>query len=228
VLLGLVVVLVGVAGCAGSDEQSDTATIASDLSAASSSTNAEPLPTSAPTTEPPPTPTTPDVAFTTVPSVTTTPVGDDGACLVGDWVVTEDEMDAYYAALMSAFEAPLTLDTVGSAPLSFAADGTYMWSPAFSLLVEVAGQSGTGDVGGTITGDWAAVDGAVTTSSDLNAVTVSIEVNGVGFDGDDLVGGFLNASPVNGVTYSCDGPTPVLDFQTSDPSVTVPVTLTRA
>ncbi len=229
VLLGVVVVA-GLVGCAGSDEQSDTSATAaaSSVSEAPTSTNAEPPATSAPTTEPPPKPTTPDVAFTTAPSVTAVPEGDDGACLVGDWVVTEEEMDAYYAALMSTFEAPLTLDTVGSAPLSFAADGTYMWAPAFSLMVEVAGQSGTGDVGGSITGDWTAVDGVVTTSSDLNAVTVSIEVNGVGFDGDDLIGGFLNASPVNGVTYSCDGPTPVLDFQTSDPSVTVPVTLSRA
>ena len=81
---------------------------------------------------------------------------------------------------------------------------------------------------GTITGNWTAVDGVVTTSSDVNALTVSISVNGVTFDGDDLANGLLNSSPVNGVTYSCDGPTPVLDFQTADAAVTVPVTLTPA
>jgi hypothetical protein len=188
-----------------------------------------------------------DVETTTAapePSGTDAPVGDDsaptdtsgiddvgadvGECLIGDWVVTEEQMDAYYAGLMSTMEAPLGLDTVGSAPLSFAADGTYAWAPAFTLVVDIAGQSGTGAIGGTITGEWAAADGLVTTSSDVEALTVSIAVNGVTFEGDDLANGLLNTSPVNGVTYSCDGPTPVLDFQTADPETTVPVTLAPA
>lgn len=58
----------------------------------------------------------------------------------------------------------------------------------------------------------------------MNALVVSISVNGVEFDGADLANGLLNSSPVNGVTYSCDGP--VLDFKTADPAV--PVTLTPA
>lgn len=161
-------------------------------------------------------------------STSTAPAPDAGECLVGDWVVTEEQMDAYYAGLMGTLEAPLTLDTTGSAPLSFAADGTYEWAPGFTLTVEVAGASGTGEVAGTITGNWTATEGVVTTSSDVNALVVSITVNGVVFDGADLANGLLNSTPINGVTYSCDGPAPVLDFQTADPSVTVPVTLTPA
>jgi hypothetical protein len=158
----------------------------------------------------------------------TAPEPDAGECLVGDWVVTEEQMDGFYSGLMSTLEAPLTIDTAGSAPLSFAADGTYQWAPGFTLAVEVAGASGTGEVGGTITGNWTATEGVVTTSSDLNALVVSITVNGVVFDGADLANGLLNSTPINGVTYSCEGPTPVLDFKTADPSVTVPVTLTPA
>ncbi len=158
----------------------------------------------------------------------TVPDPEAGECLVGDWVVTAEQMDAYYSGLMSTMEAPLTIDTVGSAPLSFAADGTYEWAPDFTLAVEVAGANGTGEVGGTITGDWTAAEGVVTTSSDVNALIVSITVNGVVFDGADVANGLLNSTPINGVTYSCDGPTPVLDFTTADPSVTVPVTLTPA
>lgn len=161
----------------------------------------------------------------TAPPTTEAPA-DEGACLIGDWVVTEEQMDSFYAGLMSTLEAPLTIDTTGSAPLSFNADGTYAWAPDFELTVEVAGASGAGAVGGTITGDWTAVDGVVTTSADVNALVVSISVNGVEFDGADLANGLLNSSPVNGVTYSCDGP--VLDFKTADPAVTVPVTLTPA
>lgn len=161
-------------------------------------------------------------------STSTAPAPDAGECLVGDWVVTEEQMDAFYSGLMSTLEAPLTIDTVGSAPLSFAADGTYEWAPGFTLTVEVAGATGSGEVGGAITGNWTAAEGVVTTSSDLNALVVSITVNGVVFDGADLANGLLNSTPINGVTYSCDGPAPVLDFKTADPSVTVPVTLTPA
>jgi hypothetical protein len=57
---------------------------------------------------------------------------------------------------------------------------------------------------------------------------VFITVGGVTIEGDDIANGFLNSSPINGVTCSCDGPAPVLDFNTGDPKVTVPITLTPA
>lgn len=212
-------------GCGGGDDdaaatvpsvaaaETTDAVVADTATAATEPSATDPVETDPPATDPP---------------VTDAVAADAGECLVGDWIVTEEQMDAYYAGLMGTMEAPLSLDTVGSAPLSFAADGTYLWAPAFALVVEVAGQSGTGDVAGTITGNWTAADGVVTTSSDVEALTVSIAVNGITFEGDDLANGLLNTSPVNGVTYSCDGPTPVLDFQTADPDVTVPVTLAPA
>ncbi len=226
-------------GCAGSDDDRAAGTVSSssvvdtvvtetdppatDPPAAGATDDTEPVATEPVTTEPVAT-----ESAATEQAATAPPAADASDCLIGDWVVTEEQMDAYYAGLMSTMEAPLGLDTVGSAPLSFAADGTYTWAPDFALVVDVAGQSGTGDVAGTITGEWAAADGLVTTSSDVEALTVSITVNGVTFEGADLANGLLNASPVNGVTYSCDGPTPVLDFLTTDPEVTVPVTLAPA
>jgi hypothetical protein len=228
-----IVVLVGLlAGCGGGDDAAtiDSASTVESIDPAPSTSDA-PV-TAATTTEPPTSAPPATEPPTTEPPATEPPVTepptDDGACLVGAWVVTESEMDAYYAGVMSTVEAPLTIDTTGSAPLTFSADGTYAWAPAFALTVEVAGQTGTGDVGGTITGNWTAADGVVTTSADVNALAVSITVNGVTFDGDDLANGLLNSSPVNGVTYSCEGPTPVLDFKTAEPTVTVPVTLTPA
>jgi hypothetical protein len=222
--------LVGCGGDSGGDEAGSVPeTVASTVSPTETIATTEPP---APTTEPPVPPTEPPVPATddadSGSPTTPAPEPDAGECLVGDWVVTEEQMDAFYSGLMSTLEAPLTLDTAGSAPLSFASDGTYEWAPAFTLTVEVAGASGTGEVGGTITGNWTATEGVVTTSSDLNALIVSIDVNGVVFDGADLANGLLNSTPINGVTYSCAGPAPVLDFKTADPSVTVPVTLTPA
>lgn len=229
--LAAVLAVAALAGCGGSD---DDATISADTEVetsttviAASSATAAPSPTTEPPTATDP-PATDAPATTDPPPPPTEAPVDDGACLVGDWVVTEAQMNAFYAGLMSTLEAPLTIDTVGFAALSFAADGTYGWAPEFTLSVEVAGQAGTGVAGGSITGQWTAVDGVVTTASEVNALEVTVEVNGISFDGNDLANGLLNSSPVNGVTYSCDGPTPVLDFITSDPAVTVPVTLTPA
>lgn len=171
--------------------------------------------------------TTVDAAPIATQPVVTEPTGESD-CLVGNWIVDEEQMNSFYNALTSTIDSPIMINVVGVAPLSFAADGTYGWAPDFALMIEVAGQRGTGVTGGNITGDWTAVDGVVTTSSDVNALTMSITVGGSVIDGSSIGNGFLNSSPINGVTYSCDGPTPVLDFMTGDPAVTIPVTLTSA
>jgi len=217
-LLGVVAVGALVfAACGGSDGDTSSETAASAVDSAPATdapttTSASPV-TDPPATEPPSTEPVPD---------------SDGACLVGEWVVTEDEMNKFYDAIESTVDVPLSIAVEGSAPLTLSADGTYRWEPEFILTVEVTGISGTGAATGNITGDWS-VDGEVLTSaSEVNALEVSITVGGTTIEGSDIANGFLNSSPINGVTYSCEGPVPVLDFMTGDPDVTVPVTLTPA
>jgi len=235
-LLGLAAVgALVLAACGGSDGDSSPDAAAS--VAETTTTVAEPAPvtdvptttaasaveTDPPATDPPPT----EPPATDPPS--TEPAADvDGACLVGEWVVTEEEMNKFYEGIEDTVEAPLTLSVEGSAPLTMNADGTYRWDPDFILTVEVAGIEGTGTATGDITGDWSADGEVLTTASDVNALKVSITVGGVTIEGDDIANGLLDSSPINGVTYSCDGPTPVLDFKTGDPKVTVPVTLMPA
>ena len=161
-LLALVAVAVG----CGDDE---AASVPSDASVATLAPTTENVDTTrdsaAPTTAAPAT----DPPVAAAPASTAAPAepaGDDGSCLVGDWVVTDEQMGAFYDGLMRTVEAPLTIDTVGSAPFSFRADGTYEWAPAFDLTVEAAGQVGIGVVSGSITGNWSAVDGVVATTSD--------------------------------------------------------------
>lgn len=219
----------------GSDDSSSADS--TPTTAASAATGTEPPASELPTTEPKPEeppvpePATTEVLPTEPPATeppTTEPAADDGSCLVGEWVVTEVQMNAFYAGLMSTVDAPFEISVVGSAPLTIAADGTYQWAPDFTLSLTVAGQSGTGVTGGTISGDWSANDDVVTTASDVNALTIEVTVGGLTFSGDDFANGLLNDSPINGVTYSCTGDTPVLDFNTADPTITVPITLTPA
>ncbi len=231
-VLGLVTVgALVLAACGGGDGDGDSSTDTAASVAETTSTTVElPSATDSPTTtaaaavvtDPPVT----EPPQTDPPSTEPAPAADvDGACLVGEWVVTEDEMNKFYDGLESTVDAPLSISVEGGAPLSLGADGTYRWDPEFIFTVEVAGTTGTGLTTGDITGNWSAADGVVTTESDVNALEVSITVGGVTIDGGDMANGFLNSSPVNGVTYSCDGMYPVLDFMTGDPDVTVPVSL---
>lgn len=213
------------AGCGGGD---DDAEVASSGSHAAETTDTidtgdtTSVSTDPGTTDPPVT-----ASPTTATPTTGAPEPDvDGACLVGDWIVSEDQMNAFYGALVA--DSPVTITVVGTAPLWFAPDGTYGWAPDFALTLDVAGQVGTGVAGGTITGHWTASDSVVTTSSEVNAMTLSVTVGGRVVDGSSFGNGLLNQSPVNGVTYSCDGSAPVLNFMTGDPGVTVPITLQAA
>ncbi len=230
-LLGLAVVgALVLSACGGSDGDSSSDTAASVAEA--TTTTVEPAPpTDAPTT-------TAAAAVATDPPATNPPATDppttepapdvDGACLVGDWVVTEEEMNKFYDGVESTVDAPLAISVEGSAPLTLRADGTYRWELEFVLTVELAGIAGTGTADGDTTGDWSVDDGVLSTAFDVNALEVSITVGGVTVEGDDIANGLLDTSPINGVTYSCEGPTPVLDFVTGDPDVTVPITLTPA
>lgn len=244
-------VIAALAGCGGSDD--GAASSGSDAASASSApatteqpatappatepSATDPQATEPPATEPPatePPATEPPTTESTTATSMATSAGDgesdvgDGACLVGDWVVTEEQMNAFYTGLMATVEAPLEISVVGSAPLSLAADGTYLWAPAFTLSLNAAGQSGTGVTGGSITGEWSATDGVVTTASEVNGLTVEVTVGGISFSGDELANGLLNSSPINGVGYTCGDAAPVLDFVTADPDVVVPVTLSPA
>lgn len=90
----------------------------------------------------------------------------DASCLVGDWVIGEDQMNAYYDALEAtlAVDGPAPdFDIAGNALLSFG-ESDYTYTGDFDLTIDVAGQTGTGQTAGTVTGTWQVVDGLVVTT----------------------------------------------------------------
>jgi hypothetical protein len=219
--------------CGGSDEVADdtpaagSATAGSTTSETTTTTEAVPPTEGSQATDPAGTE-PPGIGLPPDPPATE-PAGDlDGSCLVGEWVVGEEAMNAFYAGVTATLSTPVTITVEGFAPITFQADHTYAWALAFTLTVEVLGQVGTGASGGSIVGDWSAADGVLTTSAEVNEIEVDVAVAGVTLDESDFANGLLDGSPVNGVSYSCVGPTPVLDFQTADPDVTVPVALEPA
>lgn len=230
-----VVFALALTACSGSDEGADVATTTEGSLPGASAVTTVPG-GDVTTTSPPPdssvattaVPTLLPSESTSLPSTTVAEVDDGGDCLVGSWVVTAEQMNAYYAGLMTTVDAPITITATGQAGLVFEANGTYAWAPDLDLVVDVVGAPGVGETSGSVTGSWTAADATLVTASDVNELQLSITVNGTTFNGSDLANGLLSQSPVSGVTYSCAGPTPVIDFKTADPEVTVPVTLTPA
>jgi hypothetical protein len=182
----------------------------------------EPVPVE---TEPVPVETEPVPVETEPVSVETEPGGSLPDCLIGEWTVTDSEMNAYYDALASGIPN-LVIDTVGSIGMTFT--GTeYVYTGDFTLVLEIVGQSGSGAATGSASGTYVVEDGIINSelvSSDLNIV---ITVGATTVDGSSLGNSFLAANPLVDTPVSCDGPT--LMFQSGETGATRhPVVLTPA
>lgn len=140
-------------------------------------------------------------------------------------MVTESEMNAFYDAVESQISEPVSFSIRGEAGLEFT-ETTYEWTPSFTLELELAGVTGSGDAGGSISGTYTTADSVLMTEVVESAMTMSIEVAGQTFDGSELGNGFITSVPFVNSPYSCDGPTPVIMFETIDERH--PVTLTPA
>lgn len=144
-----------------------------------------------------------------------------GECLVGDWIITEEEMQGFYSQL--AAENGFDIVVSGSTSLDFTAD-RYEYVPDFTIEMTVSGQEATGSATGSVQGDYSVADGVITTENDVAAIVMPITVNGVEMDASDIGNGVISSHPINSVTYHCEAGAPVIDFITS--SSTHPVALT--
>ena len=151
--------------------------------------------------------------------------GDPSNCLVGDWVLADDQMQLYYDQVTADLaEYAIVYDPTGGAGLSFADDGTYAYTPALSLAVDIAGLPAAATLGGTLSGQYAVDGDTLTTSNDTNDLTMDVTVDGVAMDGTPVTEQIL-ASPIQSAPYDCSGETPVIHFSTG--ASTVPLTLSR-
>ncbi|MBN9605394.1 MAG: hypothetical protein J0G30_02145 [Actinomycetales bacterium] len=171
-----------------------------------------------------------DPEGTDAPSADATDSGETGsattgaACLVGSWNIPQDQMNTFYDAVEAENGGDLTFDVVGSTDLDFTADG-YVYHPDFVLNLEVAGQTGTGTVGGEVRGNYTAADGVISTDNDDSSISLVVTVAGVEMDASSLGNDIIDNAPLNSVTFQCTGDDLVIDFATGSGSV--PVKLTR-
>lgn len=178
--------------------------------------------------------TTSTTTSTTLPPTTTTepepePDPIDPTCLVGRWVVPEEQLTRFYDALAgdggAAAGGDVQFEVLGQMLLTFG-ETTYEYLPDFILQVQVTGLTGTGDVTGSITGSYTASDGIIMTSSEVNATRLTINVMGQTIDGTDILNSILASAPINAAPYRCADGQLEIDFDTG--SSRIPITLSPA
>ena len=147
----------------------------------------------------------------------------DPACLIGDWLITQEEMQKFYDAVSGSTEG-LALTVEGDTGLSFTAD-TFTYTPDFTLRLEIAGVAGEGLTTGSLGGGWSAADGIVTTTVGSNDINVQVTIAGAEVDASDSVGSIIASDPINQAPFDCSDPAaPVLNFDTGT-EARVPLTL---
>lgn len=154
-----------------------------------------------------------------------TPDPTSGDCLVGEWIIAEDQLAAFYDQVSAESGNGIAFDVEGDTALTFT-ETTYEYLPRFSLVLDLAGQRGSGEVTGSVRGDYTAAEGVLTTENDVSDLALQIEVGGVAMDGSDLGNAIIASQPINDVTYTCVSGAPVIDFKTVDS--TIPITLTAS
>ncbi len=169
-------------------------------------------------------------AASTAPAVptpaATQPVAAAARCLIGDWRIADGDVAAYMGRSASSVFDDVVAS--GQLTLSFTASN-YTWTQsariAFTVDYDTGPTPATFSQDRVITGSWTATSSTISATNLSNNGDYVITENGVEpGDTGDLFLGILPYDPVDGMTYSCDGPT--LDLRLSDFSAdTMTVTL---
>ena len=156
------------------------------------------------------------------------PVADplDPECLIGDWRISQAEMQSFYDAVSGTTEG-LTLTIEGDTGLSFTAD-QYRYTPSFTLVLDIAGVLGEGVTTGSLGGGYTASAGVITTTVGDNDLQTIVTINGATQDASGTLGSIIASDPINQAPFDCTDPaSPVLQFETGTGGRT-PVALTPA
>ncbi len=145
-----------------------------------------------------------------------------GDCLVGAWVFSTAEMNAYYDQL--EFDG-VTFDVTGDVRIELRADNTFDYTPTFGFTMTIDGLSATGETSGSATGTYSAVDGHFTFMPEEDTIDFTMSMAGISMSASELGIETLGLGAA-GTSYSCDNGVPVFQYQTHDG--THPVALERA
>lgn len=144
-----------------------------------------------------------------------------GDCLVGDWVITQEEMQGFYDAIGGESDVAITVE--GSTSLDFTTS-SYEYLPAFGIRMDVSGIEATGDVTGSVRGDYSVEGDVITTVNDVSDIALQVTAMGVPIDASAIGNEIISSHPINSVTYHCEDGEPVIDFITASSTHAVRLT----
>lgn len=127
-------------------------------------------------------------------------------CLIGDWIVTAEELNAYYGAIGDNLGAEVSMTTTGMATMSFTAT-EYVYAGDFALEMTIVGQTAVGEATGSARGTWTLVDDVIQGELAVSDVDVVVTLDGATLDQTGLANTLIQANPVHNAPVSCDGPT---------------------
>lgn len=157
---------------------------------------------------------------------TTAPTSDPVAgpeCLIGDWLISDSEMNKFYAVVGEATGTTFTIE--GDTTLSFTTD-QFTYTPDFSLVMTTAGVDATGRLAGAISGTYTATEETITTDVTSSDAHMFITVGGIEQDVTEQFGDAVTNAPFSNSPYTCNAEGPLIGF-TIDDTHSVELQLTR-
>jgi hypothetical protein len=132
-------------------------------------------------------------------------------CLVGDWTITQDELQVFYDSVRDATDGAVSFVVEGDTGLSF--DGSvFAYEPDLTLTISTPATEGVATLAGTISGGYIADSTTVTTTNESVDVTYDYVVGGVSQDASAIFGDALLGAPINGGDYECTPTGPLISF----------------
>lgn len=105
-------------------------------------------------------------------------MSDTSACLTGTWDLLADQIAGIFDQGMLASIPDLDVSVEGSGLVELRGDGTYSFTPAYSVVFTAADETGTGEWSGTQQGTWSVEGTTLTMSETSNDITGSVTVFG--------------------------------------------------
>lgn len=136
---------------------------------------------------------------------------DPPACLIGDWYISQDELQVFYDSVSDATDGAVSFEVEGDTGLSF--DGSaFAYTPDLVLTIQTPATAGVATLTGSISGGYEADATTVSTTNETIDVDYDYVVDGVTQDASVIFGSALLGSPINGGDYACSPDGPIISF----------------
>ncbi|MFT4213626.1 MAG: hypothetical protein QM622_02465 [Microbacterium sp.] len=148
------------------------------------------------------------VATTSTAEPSPDPVPTGAACLVGSWIMGEDELAGFYADINDTMAGSgVRFTPTGSATMTLDADGAYSWAPEAEVAAKASGVTILVTFAGELTGTYSATDEHLTAQTVVaDDLVITATVEGVETDAGEITDE-ISQAPLSDAAYTCTSDT---------------------